>query len=486
MRQVNVIIYVLDSLRADHLSCYGYSRQTSPNIDLVTKESVLFENAFSQSTWTRPSAASILTSTYPSTTGVRTRTDFFPAGITTLPEILREYEFNTLGISTIGNVSSVLGFARGFNKFIDLYKESYLFKNREVTTTAKERLTNEDTDLLVLPLAEDINNALFPWLEKHRNDNNFIFIWAIDTHDPYNPPEDFKKFVDADYQGKMDGSREKAQKARSKEDIQHLINLYDSGILYNDFYIGELVKKLKDLGKYDETMLIITGDHGEAFHDHQKNFGHGYIPYEELIHVPLIIKFPKSNYRNIKISELVQLIDLMPTILETVGISDEAIKQVNLQGKSVLPLLKGKITNEYVYSETNPIKIQDSYFSIRSENWKYILIESPNIGIKERLRQYLKIFSNLSLLRQIVSNLNYYLRKQTRIPSEMLFNLAKDSKEQNDLKKTHPEIVEKYRTRLTKWREENERLAKYKDHISDEFKIDQETERNLRDLGYID
>lgn len=483
---MNIILYVLDSLRADHLSCYGYPRETSPHIDQITADGVLFENAFSQTTWTRPSAASILTSTYPSVNGLIYRTDSFPSQLTTLPEMLKAEGLLTAGVSTIGNVSSVLGFAKGFDRFVDLYKRKELYRTRDFISTAKERLTHEDVNQIVLPLAEDMNVAALSWLEAHRKQDQFLLLWAIDTHDPYNPPPGFDKFCDPHYRGKIDGSRDSLRHARSKEDVQRLVDLYDSEIFYNDYCIGQLVDHLKEIDAYEDTLLILTSDHGEAFHDDHGNVGHGYIPYEELIHVPLIIKFPNSEHRKTRVSQLVQLIDLMPTILEIIGFSGKD-KVSPMQGKSILPTLDGKPIHKYVYSETSPTEIQDYHRSIRSTHWKYIMTESSGLRFREAIRNYWKLFSNRAFLRELLINPVYYLRKQLGAEPEMLFNLVEDPQEQYNAKDQHPEAAQKCQEALTQWCEKNKVFSNENGTFSTETsKIDLKTERHLQKLGYID
>jgi arylsulfatase A-like enzyme len=482
---MDIILYVLDSLRADHLSCYGYERKTSPNIESLAKDGVLFENAFAQTSWTRPSAASILTSTYPSANGLIHRSDFFPSHLTTLPELLKEKGYQTLGISAIGNVSSTIGFDKGFDEFIDLYKSEDLYKKREITSTDKERLDNEDVDKIVLPIAEDINNVLFPWIEDHSKEDKFIFIWSIDTHDPFNPPDGFDKFCDPGYNGKINGSRDSIKRARSNEDVQRLIDLYDSEIFYNDFYIGRLLDFLKNKGYYDESFLIITSDHGEAFHDHGNNVGHGYIPYRELVHVPLILKFQIQKPSQKRVSAFVQLIDLMPTILENIGFSKSIMPP--LQGRSLMPTLNGNLINDYIYSETNPTEIHANYFSVRNDKWNYILIEPPQLSFRDLFRNYLKIFSNPVFIKEVLFNPTYYIRKKLESKNEMLFNIVEDYDEKNNVKKQFPEVARRFREELTQWRETNKEFSKkYIAHPVENLEIDSETIRNLRELGYID
>ena len=157
----NVLIYIVDALRADHLSCYGYHRPTSPNIDALAADpaAVRFTQAFAPSTWTKPVAASILSGCYPPAHGVRTRSDLFLRSVPRLPLLLQEAGYRTAGVSTIGNVSSSLGFALGFDQFVDLYKDPALAQQREVSNTGAWKLYFEEDTTVVLPLAEDVNAA---------------------------------------------------------------------------------------------------------------------------------------------------------------------------------------------------------------------------------------------------------------------------------------------------------------------------------------
>jgi len=162
----NVLIYIIDALRADHLSCYGYGRATSPAIDALAAEPgvVRFSRAYSPATWTKPVAASILSGCYPPAHGVRSRSDLFIRAVPRLPEILQAAGYSTAAVSTIGNVSSVLGFGIGFDHFVDLYKDPDLAREREVSNSGAWKLYFEEDTTVVLPLAEDVNQRAIQWL----------------------------------------------------------------------------------------------------------------------------------------------------------------------------------------------------------------------------------------------------------------------------------------------------------------------------------
>lgn len=468
---MKIILYVLDSLRADHLSCYGYERLTSSNIDKLAQEGVIFENAYSQSTWTRCSAASILTGTYPSTHQTRTRSDILPPQITTLPKLLQKRKFKTAGFSAMGNVSTIMGFDNGFDEFYDLYKEPSLFKIRQTSNATREKLYNETNSEIVLPLAEDLNNFVLPWLKINHNPNFFLFIWSIDTHDPYFPPKEFEKFINYNYEGSIDGVRglKKVKSTKRHEYINHLINLYDSEIYYNDYQIGNLIEELKKLDIYDDTMFIVTSDHGKSWNDYNRGvFGHGGFPYEEVIRVPLIIKFPYSRNSGRKVSGFVQLIDIVPTILSLLDSGSDDVSN-NIQGVSLLPLIERQIPiNEYVYSENQMEITKATYISIRSNEWKYVLTLPPKL-----------------CLRNFKAHPRHFLQTNFLLEREKLFNLKLDKTERVNWKSRKKSLKTKLKKKLYTWLEDCQKASK---DIESKWlsEMDRETEAQLRELGYLD
>jgi len=480
---MNVIIYVLDALRADHVSVYGYHRKTTPNIDRLAEEGVLFANCFSPSTWTRPVAASILTGVYPPVHNVRTRKDMFSSDIPRLPEILQKQGYRTVAFSAMGNVSSVSGFNRGFEQYFDLYKVPSLVNKRPVTTSREEELLEDDIKVAI-PLAEDINDFFFSWLERTGKfePGFFAFIWSIDPHIPYEPPPTFRMFVNDKYRGKVDGSRESLRLVKNEEDLQHLINLYDSEIYYNDWCIGNLTRKLHELNIYDDTMLIVASDHGDAFKEHGW-LVHGNLPYDELIHVPLIVKFPKSRYSGEVVDSLVQLIDIFPSLLEIAGIE---YNEGYLQGKSFLPLIKGheKEVHNQVLSETQTWDMRDSFYSVRTRNWKYIKIDKPKRNLKN-LKFLWNYIRERNLIKDLILHPLYFLNRYNQGEKEMLFNLQEDPGEKSNMKAIHPQKTQQFSNMLDTWLEESKALAEqFTLQKVDGF--DDETREHLRGLGYID
>jgi len=474
-----IILYVLDSLRTDHLSCYGYQRNTSPNIDKLSKDGIIFKNAFAQSTWTKPSAASILSSLYPSVHKVEYFESYFDKKLLRLPDFLKNLGYKNYAISAMGQVSTPMGFNKNFDIFIDLYKENKI--------TYKEKIKNKNVEEILkleevsLPLSEDINRYIFPYFDIDSKDK-FFFIWSIDTHVPYNPPKEFNKFLDPSYEGKITGKENDLKRIHGDKDKKRIIDLYDCEIYYNDFQIGVLIEELKNKKLYDDSLIVITGDHGESFRFEEANVGHGHIPFDDLIKIPLIIKFPKSLYRGREVTEIVQHIDIMPTILSFLGIDYKNLDCI--QGQNIIDLLEKKIPiNKYTYSETRQSRLKNTYFSVRSDYMKYILKKNDN-GIVSVINEL-----KLDTVKKIIRNPIYFLRRRYSGNSEMLFDLKSDISEKvnlfekkvknNELKR----ILDIYLENNKKAEKKLERINE--DVLVEKINMDKYIKNQLKKLGYF-
>ena len=309
-----IILISLDTLRADHLGTYGYHRNTSPAIDAFAKESVIFENAVVQSSWTLPSHMSIITSLYPSFHQVVERSFSLADEHVTLAELIKKGGYQTAAFTDGGYVNTTFGFNQGF----DIY---------------------EDQRIGIANIIPKVKK----WLDSNKSEPFFLFIHCYDIHSPYNPPLPYNStFHDFAYTGSLIPSNNNILKAKRNkikvddEDLRHFIALYDGGIRYTDEKIGAFLNYLKDDELYDQSLIIITSDHGEEFREHN-SFGHGQtLYYRPDLHVPLIIRIPNFPKKEIKISELVQSIDLLPTILDIAKLPAHP----PAQGKSLLSLMK--------------------------------------------------------------------------------------------------------------------------------------------------
>lgn len=315
----NVILISIDSLRADHLECYGYGRSTSPSIDALAAEGALFEQAIAQAPWTLPSHASLFTSLYVRThqTGdVSRRLPPFP----TLATELGEAGYATMAVVGGTFMQTDFGLDRGFQQYDDeLAKAGHRQSHRAITSP--ETL---EKSLRLL----DGTTAPF-----------FLFVHFWDVHYDYIPPAPYDTLFDPDYEGDLTGHRFYGNDAVNADmdarDLEHVVALYDGEIAWVDEHVGRLLQSLEERGLADDTLVVLTADHGDEFFEHGLK-GHTHSLYEELLHVPLVLRGP-GVAAAARIPERVELVDVMPTVLDLVGlpIPDGA------QGRSLRPLLEG-------------------------------------------------------------------------------------------------------------------------------------------------
>lgn len=298
-RDPNIILILIDSLRADHLGIYGYGRETSPTIDRLGREGVVFENAISASSWTRPALGSLFTSLHPHVHGATETGKTLPSEAITLAEKMRERQYVTVGIQTNPLVSGNQNFAQGF----DSYREAFATDGRRVLKDFRA------------------------WLDKNKPRKFFAYIHFMDVHLPYNAPrENRSKFV-RPYTGRLDPRRIKSQTqiydllpTLTDADRSHIIDLYDAGINQVDDYMDILINALRSRRLLDDTMLIITSDHGEELFDHGA-FEHGHSMHREVLQIPLIIRNPRLSTRGVRVRQIVRMIDIFPTVLGFLGMT---------------------------------------------------------------------------------------------------------------------------------------------------------------------
>lgn len=308
---LKVILISLDTLRADHLGAYGYSRNTSPYMDQLAEDSVLFENVYAHSPWTLPSHMSMLFSLNTASHQVYFNDQRIDSSLPSMASYLRRQGYLTQAITGGGYVSSIFGFAKGF----DWYEEP----------VGGQRAALRDDE------AAYLSDKTSRWLQAHKDKKFFLFLHTFQTHGPYRCPSPWNEAFlapDAEWdelalRNFLDGKGD--DYAFTEKQKQNIIDLYDGEIKYTDeVLIKPLVEQLKQLGIYDNTLLIITSDHGEEFYDHG-GWLHGRTLYDELIKVPLIIKLPASQNKGTRVSSIVRLIDIMPTVLDSAGIAYEDI-----------------------------------------------------------------------------------------------------------------------------------------------------------------
>jgi len=477
---MNIIIYVLDALRADHVSCYGYDRNTTPIIDRLAEEGVRYENCFSPATWTKPVGASLLTGAYPPLHGTRSREDAFDADITRLPETLSEVGITSAGFSTMGNVSASIGYGRGFDTYRDLYKDPDIVAKRQTRDTDSEELGHEDRDKIALPRAEDLTKSVVEWLETEADTDFFAFCWSIEPHMPYDPPEGYRDYTDPEYDGPVDGQRDTLPDVESDADLEQLKALYDGGIRYNDDELGRIVDALEAQGVYDETMIVVLGDHGDAFNEHDR-LTHGHLPYDELIHVPLVVKpATESGVKPQVVEETTCLVDVSRTVMSATGVADVP---ETVEGRE-LPPFGPSGSSAPVFSETQFRDVYPSFYSVRTDEWKYMEVDEPDRDIGTMLDTVKQVYQR-GLIWEIVHNPRYYLERYLHDETQYLYDLDDDPDEQTNLVNEQPKKADEMESLLARWMEEGKRRHEQLSSVGD-FDIDSETSEQLKQLGYVE
>jgi len=357
--KINVLLITPDQMRADHLHCYGYFRNTSPHIDMMAKEGILFKRFYTVASWTTPVFASLFSSIPPS----RHRMTLFMyrLGITMDPSIaLLAEQFKTAGYRTVAfAINPLVGdwlLGRGFDEYYGAWR---------------------DDEYAIKYDAEGANETIFRWLDQHCKEPFFAWVYYVEPHSPYNPPPEHDIFKTSAYPDEInDGYTPERNKghlfrlatAGDKEAVERLNSLYDGKIHYIDYHIGQLLKKIEELDLNKNTLTILISDHGELLYDHVDclTFDHRSL-YDSNVHVPFIMKGP-SIPKGKTIDAIMSTLDIAPTILDLAELSP----MKDSQGKSLLPLIadEADTIHDYVFSEQDVV---EELRSVRNEQYKLIL-----------------------------------------------------------------------------------------------------------------
>ncbi|HEV8578435.1 MAG TPA: sulfatase [Thermoanaerobaculia bacterium] len=315
-RPRNVIIYLVDALRADHLGCYGYRLPVSPRLDGFAREATLFRHAVAQAPWTRPSVVTVLTGLQPPTHGVQHRRQALSAEAVTLAERLRDHGYRTAGFVTNGNVARSFGLGQGF----EIYR--LLPGNHNAAT--------------------DVNDRVAGWLDGWDGKAPFFFyLHTVEPHAPYDPPARFRQRFAA---GMRDESLTRmrvlkqlhAGALRPTPGMRRdLLALYDAEVAANDAAFGDLIDLLVRRGLWEETMIVFLSDHGEEFLDHG-GWEHGRSLHTEMLDIPLVVRIPGMGTGRV-VERQAQHVDIVPTVLEALGLPVAAAAE----GRSLLAAIAG-------------------------------------------------------------------------------------------------------------------------------------------------
>lgn len=424
----NVVLLTIDTLRADHLGSYGYSRQTTPALDAVARDGVRFDLAFSPRGLTFPALASLMTSKYVYSHGVigMFKTALPPEQVT-LAEILKQNGYRTVGFTGHLGLSRESGFDQGLDEYFLFHSDNEPQMFQQVAR----------------------------WLTEHREQKFFMWVHSFGPHSPYQAPEPWRsRFTDPAYDGPFDGAQKPLYditltKALTAADRRHVVDLYDGKVRWVDEQLSRLFLALQGLGLDSKTLVVVTADHGEELLDHFLFFSHEASVYDGALRIPLLLRMPGRLPGGRVITDaVVESVDIAPTVLDVLGIEEH----IGLQGQSLLPLVAGTDDggHEYAYGSIDDDKEPLSILTIRSREWRYI------------------------------SNPKGYAPWNAFIQREELYDLRTDPGQKVNVVERHPEVAARLRKELERWQAWT--LA----HRGKRKTIDSpELEERLEALGYV-
>jgi len=447
-KKPNILFILIDALRADRLGCYGNADRLSPALDAIAGEGLVLERAIAQAPWTQPSMASLFCSRYPGVHGVTDYNDAFEAihrgqptvtklsaAFITLAEVLQNSGYATAAFVANPFVIRDFGFAQGFEHFDSSFADN--------TTTG-----------------DVVNRAALAWLAKRDTHKPFFcFLHYMDVHGPYNAgPEFLDSLLD-----RVEASPNKTMLTleefqqlgylrqlppvytnRTRHDWlnkyrQYWAARYDAGVRQVDYHIANLKKDLAKMGLWDGLYVITTADHGESLDEHGY-WDHGYTLFHPELHVPLLLRWPGVLGRGKRIAGTQRLIDVMPTLIDELGLRQTA----ELQGRSLVSVIRGR-SSEQVPAFAEAVKIGPEQKTLYMGNWKLILKKAE--------------------------------------PLPRLYNIADDPLEANDLSMSDRNKASQLTNMLRQQNRINIRLAS---QISTEtVPLTAEQQKRLRSLGYL-
>ncbi len=497
VRPPNVVLFVVDTLRGDRLSCYGHTRPTTPHLDALAAEGTLYTAAVSPGAWTPPSHASIFTGTYPSRHGVDRTHPYLDCAMTTLPEYLHERGYRTFGVSSNYWISTATHYDRGFDVFCQSWQLLQANDNPALerqrrrdpgysaapTQSVAERLRaavnrleagfwrNCCAPIMAVDMgAGRVNRLVKRWIRQWATLDApfFAFIHYLEPHLPYRPPA---RFVDR-YLNARDAKRAYAVnqnplkciggRARmGADDFDLLGRLYDAEVSYTDHCVGEVVEGLRAAKLLDQTLLVFTSDHGENLGDHGL-MDHMFSVHEPIVRVPLIVRYPGGEHRGIE-PRVVQTLDLFPTVAALVNghgataNGDAASLAAQLQGQALPPLGPPR---GFAVSELKQMQPPIATLSKRYPGFDWRVYDRSLCAVRTARHKYVVGTDG----------------------SEALYDLERDPGENDDRLAREPERAAEMRARLAGW--QGSFTAAAPTEPAEE--LDDEIRRRLQDLGYIE
>ena len=453
----HVVVISLDTLRADHVACYGHPFVESPQIDALASEGLLFTNHVSTASSTLCSHTSLMTGSYPHTHGVPHNGVVVNQQNVMLAEILRQEGFTTAGFIGAMPLDSVFAFDQGFDHYDARYD---LFQDRDNRDEAERR-------------AETVTDAALAWLDRggfaagaaagsSKRPRLFLFVHYFDVHWPYDAPAPFAGMYQQGStpppplpktRGRVrnlfrDGRRQDALELSRALDAE-----YCAELTYVDHHLKRLLDGLRERDLFDNALIILTADHGETMHEHQVYFHHGLRVYDTEIHTPLILRLPQGRFGNRRIDRLVSGIDVLPSVLHLLGLPVPA----RCEGQSFAPLLD------------SPLPPRDPVFAEATQPWRKTRFHSDPVWPNRDKYQCIRTATHKYLFRLPDEKFAFYdLRND---PLEQI-NLLEEGRAHDTA------LLADLRRRLDEWREEADPLAA-------PMTESPEAIRKLESLGYV-
>ncbi|MHA1568213.1 MAG: sulfatase [Alphaproteobacteria bacterium] len=436
----NVILISVDTLRADHVGCYGYDKPTTPRIDALAEQGMIFKNTYATSPWTLPSHTSMLTGLFTDVHGLNTTKSVLKEKAPTLAKLLHKVGYRTMAVVCAPFLDRHYGLYRGF----DVYD----------TDLVHPKVKNPKR----IKVADDVTDKALRYIDQAGDEPFFLFLHYWDPHHPYNPQKKYIKMFDPDYEGKIKGFRIRRRKDMVKgmdpRDLQHILALYDGEIRYTDDGLGRLFDGLTERGLMDKTLIVLTADHGEEFLEHG---GRAHLSqcWDVIVKVPMIWHVPWIERHAPTFNDLASLVDITPTILDLVGIERG---ELTLQGRSLAYLMQHgtaleerELHAETIYGHLHPHR-QDP-----TGVWTVMI--TPQ-------------------------NYKYHQFKRRDETLEFLFDLNEDPGEQNDLAKLREETLQECNSQLKKMQQINNQM-RHALKFSKKKKPSKKVSKKLKSLGYI-
>lgn len=368
-RRPNVLLISIDMLRADHLSCYGHERPTSPAIDRLAAEGQLFESHVSSSSWTLPGHASLFTSLPDSVHGAVDTHMRVADATTTLAERFRAAGYRTAGFFAGPYLHPVFGLDQGFAQYVDCTSYGRQLAGRPVEQWADNR------EVMKASHADITNPTVFAafqrWFGGRDEQPFFAFVHLWDVHFDFLPPPPWDTRFDPDYQGPVTGKDFLFDPAigprMAPRDLQHLLALYDGEIGWTDSWIAKIRAELEAAGVLDDTIVVVTSDHGTEFFEHGDK-GHRKTLHDEVVHIPLVVRWPKALPAGGRVRAQTRSIDVGPTLLELAGLPPAT----DVVGASLLPLVRDPAGQAPRRAVLELASLGLTQRAVRTNEWKLV------------------------------------------------------------------------------------------------------------------